>query len=169
MKIIRVLVASAIVFFLLGGLARHVDASDPPVIEARTQSADGKGSPNGSSADEKYLSWLVPTQDQGYGYTKTKPVQIGGFLEGAGHSWSGQYFASLLGLGGEPTHFERVGSCCGFTLADERFVAKGLKVGFLDVYDVVIGDSPPVKIYVSLYGEERIHAPAGFTTRGAGP
>ncbi|MGY0560646.1 hypothetical protein ACW7G2_08000 [Luteimonas sp. A277] len=169
MTIIRVLVASFVAFLLLGALSGRVDASDPPVIEARTQSSDGKGSPSGSSTDEKYLTWLVPTEDQEYGYTKTKPVQIGGFLEGAGHSWSGQYFASLLGPAGEPIHFERVGSCCGFALDDEKFVAEGFKVGFLDVYDVVVGDSPPVRIYVSLYGEERIYAPEGFTTRGAGP
>ena len=169
MKNIRALVASSLAFLLLGGMAGRVDASDQPVIEARTQSSDGRGSPSGSSNDGKYLPWLVPTEDPEYGYTKTKPVQIGGFLEGAGHNWSAQYFASLLGPDGETTHFERIGSCCGFALDDEKFVAEGFKVGFLDVYDVVIGDSPPVKVYVSLYGEERIYAPAGFTTRGAGP
>ena len=169
MTIIRTLVASSLIFGLLSGAAKGVDASDPPIIEGRTQSSEGKGLPNGSSADAKYLTWLVSTQDQEYGYTKEKPVQIGGLLEGAGHIWSRQYFASLLGPNGEPTQFERTGSCCGFALKDEKFTEEGFKVGFLDVYNVAIGDSPPVQIYVSLYGEERIYAPAGFTTRGAGP
>jgi len=132
-----------------------------------TKSPSGKGVPNGSSSDEFYLEWLVPTTESDYGFTKAKPIAVGGFLEGKGSRWSAQYFSSLLGPNGEPTSFERVGSCCAFVITDPKLVEAGFSTGFLDTYRVTIeGVAEPVIIYVTLYSESRIYAPKGFTTRG---
>ena len=134
--------------------------------EGLTSSPTGKGLPNGSSSEEDYLDWLVPTQDPEYGYSKDKPVQVGGLLEGAGAPWSAQYLRSLLGPDGQATSFERVKSCCAFGVSDPKLVAAGVKVGFLDVYKVTVDNAPPVLIYVSVYEAGKIFAPKGFRTRG---
>ena len=34
------------------------------------------------------------------------------------------------------------------------------------IYEVTIVGKPPIKVFVSLYGESEIFAPVGFTTRG---
>jgi hypothetical protein len=149
----------------------HVDekAVKPTELSGITKSGAGLGIPNGSSAGESYLEWLVPSDKADYGYTKENPVEIGGLLEGMGNAWPTQYFSSLLGPNGEPTRFERVKSCCGFEVRNPKILAEGIKVGFLDVYRVTIEGKEPVYIYMSLYSEERIFAPMGFTTRGKKP
>jgi hypothetical protein len=137
--------------------------------EALTVVENGKGIPNGSSREDDYLEWLKTSDDSDYGYTKAKPIQIGGFLEGHGNHWSSQYFRSLLGPNGEATTFERIKSCCAFELNDPKYAMEGFKVGYLDAYQVTIEGAEPVTIYVSLYAEEQIFAPKGFTTRGKKP
>ncbi len=141
--------------------------TDEP-ISGVTVSSSGHGIPYGTSAGKDYLPWLKPTNDPEYGYSKSKPIEIGGFLEGRGNDWPDQYFSSLLGPNGEPTSFERVGSCCAFETKNPKIVQAGMKVGFLDVFKVTILGREPVLIYVTLYSEGRISAPKGFTTRGRG-
>src|SRR5258706_7715596 len=133
-----------------------------------TKSSTGHGITYGTSSDKDYLPWLKPTNDQEYGYSKSKPVEIGGFLEGRGNDWPAQYFSSLLGPNGEATTFERVGSCCAFQVKNPKITEAGIKVGFLDVFKVTIQGRDPVLIYVTLYAEGVISAPTGFTTRGKG-
>jgi hypothetical protein len=167
---IMIRIASLALLSLLTVSASAAEPAPPKKeqVTGLTTSNLGLGIPNGSSSDEEYLKWLVPTTDAGYGYTKEKPVEIGGFLQGMGNRWPAQYFSSLLGPNGEPTHFERVKSCCGFPLSEPKLIDAGFKVGFLDVYRVTIQGKEPVLVYVSLYSESRIFAPAGFTTRGNG-
>ena len=145
----------SVVCSLLLAFAMSVEATEP-----------ARGIPNGSSTDEEFLDWLKPTADAAYGVTKKHPVEIGGFLSGDGSRWSAQYFSSLLGPNGEPTRFERKGSCCGFKVTDPELVKQGFDIGLLDVYEVTIEGKPPIEVFVSLYGESEIFAPVGFTTRG---
>src|SRR5258706_10308555 len=81
-----------------------------------TKSSTGHGIPYGTSSDKDYLPWLKPTNDQEYGYSKSKPVEIGGFLEGRGNDWPAQDFSSLLGPICEATTLERVRGCCGLLM-----------------------------------------------------
>ena len=136
----------------------------PPAVAARTVEANHRGLPNGSSADPDFIGNLEVSREPTYG-SQQWPVTIGGFLSGDGHRWSKQYFASLLGPNGEPTTYERAGSCCGFQVDDEKLLADGIRTGFLDVYEVRVADGEPVRIYVSLYHEYKIFVPPGFTPR----
>lgn len=133
-----------------------------------TKSSNGRGVPYGSSGDKDFLPWLKPTEDTDYGYSKEKPVEIGGFLEGRGNDWPAQYFSSLLGPNGEPTAFERVKSCCAFTATNPKIIEAGIKVGFLDEFVITIEGQAPVHVYVTLYSEGKIWAPKGFTVRANG-
>lgn len=130
---------------------------------------NGKGVPNGTSNDPSYLEWLKPTKETNYGVHPENPILIGGIAEGAGHTWSAQYFSSLLGPNKEPVTFERIGVCCAFKTNQKIFETVGLKKGFLDVYQVQIKNSDLKKVYVSIYEEGNIYAPSGFTTRGKKP
>jgi hypothetical protein len=165
----------ALLTLLLVIVTYAAGATTPPAIkllgsgEGLTVAENGKGIPNGSSREDNYLEWLKVSDDSDYGYSIEKPIQIGGFLEGHGNHWSSQYFRSLLGPNGEATTFERIKSCCAFKLNDPKYSTEGIKVGYLDAYKVTIEGAEPVTIYVSLYAEEQIFAPKGFTTRGNKP
>jgi hypothetical protein len=144
--------------------APEPETTTPPEIQAVTTDAAGRGSPNGSSADPDFIDGLTVSAEPAYG-SQEWPVTVGGFLGGNGHQWSKQYFASLLGPNGEPTTYERVGSCCRFEVDDPKLLADNIRSGFLDVYEVRIGDGEPVRLYVSLYHEYKIFVPPGFTPR----
>ena len=164
----KALVSAAALFIAAMSAASTAPDAPKDEIVGTTKSASGHGIPYGTSSDKTFLPWLKPTTDPEYGYSKSKPVEIGGFLEGRGNNWSAQYFSSLLGPNGESTTFERVGSCCAFQLTDPKFVEDGMKVGLLDVFKVTVQGREAVYIYVTVYSEGKIAAPSGFTTRGKG-
>ena len=157
---------STVLLIALAIVSSSPHAETKQVGSTGITTADGLGIPNGTSSGKDYLPWLKATDDADYGYTKEKPVEIGGYLEGMGNTWPSQYLSSLLGPNGEATSFERVKSCCRFAVTNPKILADGVKVGLLDVFKVTVEGKPPVLIYVTLYSEGIISAPKGFTTRG---
>lgn len=128
--------------------------------------SDGKGVPNGNSLASEFLDWLEPTDDPLYGVVPEKPILIGGYLEGRGGTWTAQYFSSILGPNGEQTEFERVGTCCAFSLTDQRLLDIGRKAGLLDVYQLVIPSTGvSTKVYVSIYEEGDVFILKGYAGR----
>lgn len=92
--------------------------------------------------------------DESYGRTQENPIKTGGGPEG-----ERAYLSLLRGPNGEPTRYERRGSCCPFETPNGM-----LGGGLLDRYSVWIGDSTePVSLYLNMYDFEQPKAPKGFT------
>lgn len=110
--------------------------------------------PSAPAADTRYTA-----TDADYGYSASKPVELGGFLTGSKYSGAhAEYFENLVGPHGEPVSVERLGSCCAFE--DESLPFGG---GLLDMYQLSYeGQDKPVVIYVNLYRFARPLAPVGF-------
>lgn len=104
-------------------------------------------------------SFVMTSQDPSYGFTKDKPIELGGFLLGTKYEGAHiEYFQSLLGPNGEEVEVRRLGSCCSFE--DQNLPFGG---GLLDIYELTYeGLSNPVIIYVNLYKFIQPMAPKGF-------
>ena len=114
---------------------------------------------------EKGASGVLPfliqetSSDATYGFTQTNPVRVGGGRE-AGARNQQRYLNALLGPKGQPIAYQHEGSCCAFTLADGGVDNEGQ----LDVYTITWkGQQAPLKLYLNMYEEGPLAAPAGLT------
>lgn len=100
------------------------------------------------------------SSDSEYGYSPTKPIELGGFLRGTKYEGAHiEYFQSLFGPNGEQLEIKRLGSCCPFEDSSMPFGG-----GLLDKYELSYeGLSEPVVIHVNLYKFNKPMAPKGFT------
>jgi len=99
------------------------------------------------------------SKDKKYGYQpdhKTA-IKVGKIENGYA------FLKALLGPNGEPTQFQRIGSCCEFKSKTAAFGS-----GFLDKYEVYYqGLDKPVVLYINGYDYETPKCPIGFTFKTA--
>ncbi|WP_105167847.1 hypothetical protein [Pseudoalteromonas sp. T1lg23B] len=106
------------------------------------------------------MSAEMTSSDPEYGYSASKPIELGGFLIGSKYHGSHvEYFESLMGPNGEQVTVQRIGSCCPFEDSSMPFGG-----GLLDKYQLSYEGIPePVVIHVNLYKFNKPMAPKGFT------
>ncbi len=114
---------------------------------------------------EKGASGVLPfliqetSTDATYGLTETNPVRVGGGKE-AGVRNQQRYLNALLGPKGQPIAYQHEGSCCAFRLDGGGVDNEGQ----LDVYTVTWkGQKEPLKLYLNMYEQGELAAPAGLT------
>lgn len=117
------------------------------------------GFPPPADSSAPLAEW-ARTEVDSYGLVPENPVRVGG-----GPSGERAYLGALRSPRGEPVVSRRLGSCCEFQ-TPHGFNGRGL----LDVYEVTYdGLDAPVRLYLDMYEEEEVRAPAGFRLEGAAP
>ena len=117
------------------------------------------GFPPPADSPAPLAEWARAEEDS-YGLVPENPVRVGG-----GPSGERAYLGALRSPRGEPVVSRRLGSCCEFQ-TPHGFNGMGL----LDVYEVTYdGLDAPVRLYLDMYDEEEVRAPAGFLLEGAAP
>lgn len=103
------------------------------------------------AGDRSVVSKCAVETDAEWGYTKAKPIKVGGSpLYGA--SRQRQFLQTLVGPGGQPISFKRRGA-----------VDSGNPRIILDLYEVTYaGVDKPIELYLDFYRWEIPRAPKGF-------
>ncbi|MDU1891908.1 MAG: hypothetical protein E6767_14570 [Dysgonomonas sp.] len=126
-----------------------------------SKSSGTYGSPNVEQTllDENTFKVDVYSEDSTYGYTEKNPIMVGGSKTFNGPRNERRFLNALMGAGGEPITYHRIGSCCGF---DTKNGMEG-KHGLLDKYSVMHkGLKEPVILYINMYDSDLLKIPVGF-------
>lgn len=101
------------------------------------------------------------SDDPSYGYSKRKPIKVGGVDKEEGPLNERRFLNALAGPNGETVSYYRAGSCCSFK-SKNGFMGRGM----LDIYSLTWEDSKDtVSIYINMYDYGELKAPEGFTIR----
>ncbi len=125
MKILPLLPLILLTFASLSTVSRGVTAppEQPPVVEA-----------------PKGVNPKLTSTDPDYGYTKEKPVKVGGKTGDDGPAAERAYFSSLRDEAGKPLTFHRIGS-----------FGAGPDGNILDGYECTTSTGRKLTIYIDMY------------------
>ncbi len=94
-----------------------------------------------------------------YGVSQEAAVKVGGGFDEGSHRVYG-FLNALTGPHGEPVHYTRIGTCCGFKTPNSPFGGEGL----LEVYEVTFeGGTQPLRLYFDWYDSEDLLIPVGLS------
>ena len=112
-------------------------------------------------ADQYTFMLTEVSTDKTYGLSPKNPVMVGGVKTSEGPINEIRFLNALAGPNGEEISYYRAGSCCAMK-SENGFMGMAM----LDNYRVTWENAKDtVSIYINMYDEGELLAPAGFTIK----